>query len=214
MRCTGIRSTKSATMNGGIVTTMSVSIRPGVMQLTVTPIPFSSLPAMRSANAASRASVFVSPKSPAFDGRVVRLADVAHLGRDRRDVDDPPGASRDHVLDRRLGHVEGAREVHLQHLVPVGRRHLRNGLVDRDARVVDEDVEPAVLLDHLLDDALAVLRVADVALMQRQRRLPRPRPPGAARRRAPDLRNSRPRRRRRPQRARGRSPRRSRGCRR
>jgi hypothetical protein len=41
-------------------------------------------------------------------------------------------------------------------------------LVDGDARVVDEDVQPAVLLDHLLDDALAVLQRTDVALMQRQ----------------------------------------------
>ena len=80
-----------------------------------------------------------------------------------------PEPRDEHVRDRRLGHVEGARQVHLQHLVPVGRGHLRDRLVDRDARVVDEDVEPAVLLDHLLDYALAVLRVADVALVQRKR---------------------------------------------
>ena len=75
----------------------------------------------------------------------------------------------EHVRDRRLGHVEGARQVHLQHFVPVAGGHLRDGFVDRDARVVDEDVQPAVLLDHLLDYALAVLRVADVALVQRKR---------------------------------------------
>ena len=36
------------------------------MQLTVTPIPFSSVPATRSVSAASLASVFVSPNIPAF----------------------------------------------------------------------------------------------------------------------------------------------------
>ena len=57
----------SATMNGGIVATMSVSIRPGVTQLTVNPMPFSSFPASRRASAASRASVFVRPNSPDFE---------------------------------------------------------------------------------------------------------------------------------------------------
>jgi hypothetical protein len=67
MRCIGISSRNWFSMNGGIVATMSVSIRPGVTTLTVTPIPVSSLPDALSANAASRASVFVSPKSPDFD---------------------------------------------------------------------------------------------------------------------------------------------------
>jgi hypothetical protein len=31
--------------------------------------------------------------------------------------------------------------------------------------MVDEDVEPAVLLDHLADDASTVVRIADVALV-------------------------------------------------
>ena len=56
----------SASMNGGIVETMSVSVRPAAMQLTVTPVPFSSVPASRSDSAASLASVLVSPNIPAF----------------------------------------------------------------------------------------------------------------------------------------------------
>ena len=44
-------------------------------------------------------------------------------------------------------------------------RHLQHGLVDRDAGVVDEDVEPAVLLDHLAHGSAAVIGRADVALV-------------------------------------------------
>ena len=50
---------------------------------------------------------------------------------------------------RRLGHEEGAGEVDGQDLVPVLVGHLEDRLVDRDAGVVDEDVEAAVLVDHL-----------------------------------------------------------------
>src|SRR5581483_10136608 len=56
-------------------------------------------------------------------------------------------------------------EVDREHLVPVLVGHLQDGLVDRDARVVDEHVEPAMLLDHLLDSPPAVLGRADVAAM-------------------------------------------------
>src|SRR6185295_3645767 len=41
--------------------------------------------------------------------------------------------------------------------------------VDGDARVVDEDVQAAVLVDHLLNDTLAIVPFAHVALVQRQR---------------------------------------------
>jgi hypothetical protein len=52
--------------------------------------------------------------------------------------------------------------------VPVVDAHFPDGPVDGDAGVVDEDVEAAVLVDDFLDDALAVLGVADVALVQGQ----------------------------------------------
>ena len=63
-----------------------------------------------------------------------------------------------HVLQCRLGHVERPGEVHREHRVPVLDRHLHGHLVDGDAGVVDEDVEAAVLVEHLLDDPAAVLR--------------------------------------------------------
>jgi hypothetical protein len=44
-----------------------------------------------------------------------------------------------------------AREIDAQDLVPVVDRHAQNRRVHGDAGVVDEDVEPAVLLDHLAD---------------------------------------------------------------
>jgi hypothetical protein len=42
--------------------------------------------------------------------------------------------------------------------------------VHGDAGVVDEDVEPSVLVDHLADDASAVGRIGDVALVNAPRR--------------------------------------------
>ena len=76
-----------------------------------------------------------------------------------------PGAALDHVRQHRLGHEERAREVDRDHLVPVLVGHLQHGLVDRDPGVVDEHVEAAVALDHLVDRAAAVLGRADVALV-------------------------------------------------
>jgi hypothetical protein len=54
--------------------------------------------------------------------------------------------------------------------VPVVDGHAQDRTVQREAGVVDEDVEPAVLLDHLTDDALAVVRVADIPLVDRRAR--------------------------------------------
>jgi hypothetical protein len=79
-----------------------------------------------------------------------------------------PRATLEHVHERRLGHVEAARQVHAQHLVPVVDGHLPDRPVDGDAGIVDQDVQATVLVDHLVHDTLAVVKVAHVALMQRQ----------------------------------------------
>jgi hypothetical protein len=50
-------------------------------------------------------------------------------------------------------------------VVPLLGLHLAHGAVHGDARVVDEDVEPAVALDHLGHDPLAIGVVLDRALM-------------------------------------------------
>ena len=110
----------------------------------------------------------MSPNRPALLSGVVGLADVADLAGDAGDVDDASAAAVEHVHDRGFAHVEGAGEVDAQHFVPVVDAHLPDGTVDGDAGVVDEDVQAAVLVDDLLDDALAVVGVADVALVQGQ----------------------------------------------
>jgi hypothetical protein len=71
------------------------------------------------------------------------------------------------VRQRGLGKVEDAGEVDRQHLVPAVVGHLGDRAVGRDARVVDENVEPPVLLDDLGDRAPAVIARGDVTLVQR-----------------------------------------------
>ena len=44
------------------------------------------------------------------------------------------------------------------------------GLIDRDAGIVDEDVDAALLIQHFSDDTSAIIGRADVAGMQRDRR--------------------------------------------
>src|SRR5262249_48657611 len=104
-----------------------------------------------------------------FRRRVVCLADVARLADDGADVHDAPAASLEHVVEHRLHHVEAAREVHSEHGVPVIDRHLPDGLVDVDAGVVDQEVDPTLLVQHLFDDAAAGFGRRDIALMDRHR---------------------------------------------
>src|SRR5580704_10229039 len=85
---------------------------------------------------------------------IVRLADRPGLADDRGHVDDPAGTALDHVLERRLGHEESAGQIDGDDPQPVLVAHLGHGLVDGDARVVDQDV------------AAAVVGAADVAFMQ------------------------------------------------
>jgi hypothetical protein len=56
-------------------------------------------------------------------------------------------------------------QVDVQHLEPVVVGHLEHGLVDGDAGIVDEDVEPPVGGDDLLDRAAAIVRLAHIALV-------------------------------------------------
>src|SRR5690606_647935 len=61
-----------------------------------------------------------------------------------------------------LGDQEGAAHVHGDHVVEVLDRHLAQGLVPQDARVVDHDVDLAEGLDRGGDDRAGALGGGDV----------------------------------------------------
>src|SRR5574341_269787 len=96
--------------------------------------------------------------------RVIRLPGVPGDARDGGDVDDAPVAFAQHGLDGGLRAVECALEVGLNHDVPVGLRHQHNDHVPRGARVVYEDVQPAVRLDRGLDQAFSGFEIGDIRL--------------------------------------------------
>jgi len=70
------------------------------------------------------------------------------------------------VRERGLGKVEDAGEVDGQDFHPGLVGHLGDRAVDRDARVVDENVEVPVLLDDLGDRPPTVVAGGDVAPVQ------------------------------------------------
>src|SRR5664280_2789615 len=96
---------------------------------------------------------------------VVSLTNVPGLADDRGDEDDATGAAFNHVFQRRLSHVERAGQVHGNDLVPLLHRHLHRHLVHGDTGIVDQDVDPPVLVEHLLDHPAAVVWVGHVALV-------------------------------------------------
>src|SRR5207302_11114902 len=104
------------------------------------------------------------PEKSRLRSRVVRLTDVAGLADDRADVDDSPRPAVEHVIEDGLGHMKGPREVDLQHLMPLVDRHLANRFVERDAGVIDEIVDAALIPEHFSHDAVARLGVVDAAL--------------------------------------------------
>src|SRR6185436_12700876 len=99
-------------------------------------------------------------------GGIVGLADISGLADERGHVDDPTAAARDHVGEGGLGHKKRAGQVDRQHRVPVLVGHRRHSPVDGNAGVVDQDVDPAVLVDDLGEGAPAVRSGRYVALVQ------------------------------------------------
>src|SRR5262245_10065030 len=73
-------------------------------------------------------------------GGVARHAQHAIHGTQ---VDDLAPAARDHARRHRPGAAEHRREVRHQHVVPFLVAHVERGLVERDAGIVDEDVDGA-----------------------------------------------------------------------
>src|ERR1700738_4349863 len=100
-------------------------------------------------------------------GYVVGLADVAGLPDHRGDVDDAAEPPLQHVVEDRLDHVEGAREIDSEDRGPILDCHLAHGLVHRDAGIVDEKVDPAPIAENFSDHPGTVLWIADVTLVGR-----------------------------------------------
>ena len=92
------------------------------------------------------------------------LAEIADLPDHGRDVDHPPPALLDHLVDEDLAAVEHAVQIDGEHLAPGGVVHLHEGLVGVDAGVVDEDVQMAELLEHVLGHAECIRVIGDVGL--------------------------------------------------
>ena len=104
-------------------------------------------------------------EQPGLGSRIVRLTDGARLTDHRGDHDDPAAAALEHVRQRGLGQEEGPGQVDSDDLVPFVLGHLGHGLVDRDAGVVDQDVQTAVQVDDFVDGSLTVIRARDIAMM-------------------------------------------------
>ena len=100
--------------------------------------------------------------------RGARGTRVRHAGqpvmRRERDVDDRPAAGRPHrPLGRRLGHAQRPVDVEAPHGVPaLGLDRLGGGEV-LAAGVVDEQIQPAVALEHGVHEPGRVGVLADVA---------------------------------------------------
>ena len=77
----------------------------------------------------------------ALRDRVGRDGGAGELARQRADVDDLAAAARDHPLRRLAADDEGAGEIRVDDLLPLGGGKLDHRLAQLDAGVVDEDVD-------------------------------------------------------------------------
>ena len=104
---------------------------------------------------------------PGFRRGVVRLTGVAGDTGDGRDVHDAPRALLHHRAHRGFRHQERAAQVQVDDRVPVLGAHPHEQVVARDARVVDEDVDPAAAeRERGLHDVLGLAVDRHVALYE------------------------------------------------
>src|SRR5947209_11118708 len=87
--------------------------------------------------------------------------------RERRDVDDVAAAAPLHNGDGRAAAVEDAEQVRLQNRAELFRRHLLDRLEEADARIIDQHVHAAELLDRVRNERLALFINAHVACSAR-----------------------------------------------
>ena len=144
----------------------SVSIGPGATAFIRTPY-----------SASSSATLRVRPWMPALAAAVGRVADVVRgprraLARAGRQVDDAARAPLAHVRRRLARAQEGRAQVELDDVVPVLELGFPDVAGGAAAHVVDQDVEPAVRGEHLLEQRLDRRLLGDVG-GDRHRRLVR-----------------------------------------
>jgi hypothetical protein len=99
---------------------------------------------------------------PRLPGVVVGVVVVAGERVRRAHVHDHPAAARDHRPRRALRDVEDAVQDDVHDLLPLLDGDVEEVVADRDARVVDDDVEPAPSLLDLVEGAVDLARVRDV----------------------------------------------------
>src|SRR2546430_380074 len=96
---------------------------------------------------------------------IAGLAEAAQCPRDRSHEDDAAPFVLLHVRENSLGDVVRARQVDLDVAVPeLVDLPFQGGDVVQGGGVVDEDVDLAEFLDHVLDDLMDLLAVGDVHL--------------------------------------------------
>jgi hypothetical protein len=95
-------------------------------------------------------------------GGVIDLAVLAGLAVDRADIDDAAELPLLHPLEHRLGHVEAAAEIDVDHLVPHLAGHPLHRRVAGDSGIVDEDVDRPQLRLDLAAAFEAGVEIADV----------------------------------------------------
>src|SRR5699024_1290611 len=103
-------------------------------------------------------------EQPALGRGVVRLAVVALLGDDARNVDQPPVLGVADVLEEGVRTVEHATQVHVHDALPVLAAHVRERPIDGDAGVVHEHVDRAEQLVDPITESVDFVRFGDVGL--------------------------------------------------
>ena len=159
-------------------------LAPGMIEFAVTPY-----------GAISVATASVNALMPGLGGDVVRLAGAAVEQEPGRGVDQPAVGRavllrlRAPVAARGRRHDERAAQVHADHVVPFVVAEVEDHARAAEARVVDDDVEPAPRVERALHELVGNARVGDVAALRdglaargaRSRRRRRPRDPRRSR---------------------------------
>jgi hypothetical protein len=113
---------------------------------------------MKTTSSATSSAVII-PGSSSRDRRRPPSSAKAGLGSERDDV----ALAAQHVRQRGADRVHGALEVHVQHLVEVLTRQVEERAVRADARVRNDDVDPAEALRGLVAKTREPIEVSHVA---------------------------------------------------